>query len=57
MIKHDKDHFETKVDMALSPIFLGWVAGMGDGIQITGPDEAVKQMTDMLRGLNGIYDI
>ncbi len=57
MIRIDKDHFETKIDMAISPIFLGWVAGMGDGIRITGPDEAVKQMTDMIRELNGIYDL
>ncbi|MCR4604648.1 MAG: WYL domain-containing protein [Eubacterium sp.] len=57
MIKTDKDHFETKIDMALSPIFLGWIAGMGDGIRITGPDEAVSQMTDMLRELTEIYDV
>lgn len=55
MIKKDKDHFEARVDMAISRLFLSWVASMGDGIKIIEPDEAVKEMKDMIRELNGIY--
>ena len=57
MIRIDQDHFEANIDMALSPIFLGWVAGMGDGIRITGPLEAVDQMKDMIRGLDSVYGV
>ena len=37
MIPVDDDHFEARVDMALSFLFLGWIASMGDGIQIIAP--------------------
>ena len=57
MIRIDQDHFEANIDMALSPIFLGWLAGMGDGIRITGPLEAVDQMKDMIRGLDSVYGV
>ena len=55
MIPVDDDHFEAKVDMALSFLFLGWVASMGDAIKIIAPDEAVEQMRGMVKGLNEIY--
>ena len=55
MIPADDDHFEAKVDMALSFLFLGWVASMGDAIKVIAPDEAVEQMREMVKGLNEIY--
>ena len=55
MIKVDKDHFETKIDMALSNLFLGWIASMGDIICITEPETAVDQMKRMIDGLKEIY--
>ncbi|MBO4396019.1 MAG: WYL domain-containing protein [Eubacterium sp.] len=55
MIPADDDNFEAKVDMALSFLFLGWVASMGDAIKVITPDEAVEQMREMVKGLNEIY--
>ena len=55
MIPVDDDHFEARVDMALSFLFLGWIASMGDGIQIIAPDEAVEQMREMVKKLGEIY--
>ena len=55
MIKVDKDHFETKVDMAMSDLFLGWIASMRDNIRITEPKAAVDQMKKMIDGLKEIY--
>ncbi len=55
MIKIDQDHFETRVDMALSPLFLGWVASMGDGIKIVEPAFAVEKMRSMIDDLKELY--
>ncbi len=55
MIKIDQDHFETRVDMALSPLFLGWVASMGDGIKIVEPASAVEKMRSMIDDLKELY--
>ena len=55
MLKVDDDHFETKVDMALSDLFLGWIASMGDSIRLTEPKQAVDQMKKMIEGLGRIY--
>ncbi|MEE3468596.1 MAG: WYL domain-containing protein [Eubacterium sp.] len=56
MIKLDKDHFETKVDMAMSELFLGWIASMSDIIRITEPKTAVDQMKNMINKLKTLYD-
>ena len=46
MIPVDKDHFRTHVDVAVSPQFLGWVAGLNGHVRITAPDSVVKEMQD-----------
>ena len=55
MLKVDNDHFETKVDMAMSDLFLGWIASMGDSIRITEPKAAVDQMKNMIDELKKLY--
>ena len=39
-------HFETVVDIAISPQFFGWLFGLGPCIRITAPDDAVKQFLE-----------
>ena len=46
MIPVDKDHFRTHVDVAVSPQFLGWVAGLNGHVWITAPESVVKEMRD-----------
>lgn len=55
MISVDNDHFETKVDMALSDLFLGWIASMGESIRITEPEAAVARMNELIDRLKAIY--
>lgn len=40
----DKMHFYASVDVAVSGQFLGWIIGLGEGIQIVGPPNVCKQM-------------
>jgi hypothetical protein len=53
----DEDHFQTVVTVAVSSHFLGWVASLGGGIRIVGPDSVVEQMKDMLAKLSEQYDM
>ena len=55
MIKTDDEHFETIIDMALSNLFLGWIASMSDIIQITEPEAAVDKMRTMIENLKNTY--
>ena len=56
MIKADRDHFETIIDMAMSDLFLGWIASMGDIIRITEPKAAVDRMKEMIDKLKKLYE-
>ena len=43
---HDKEHFHAGVTVTVSPQFFGWLAGIGNGIRISWPEdvrEAYKQ--------------
>ena len=44
IIKTDSEHFQTYVDVTLSPQFYGWAAGLSDSLVITAPQEAVGEM-------------
>jgi len=53
--KLDDDHFESVVEAAVSPQFFGWIASLGSGIKITGPEVVVRGMQDFLDKLISIY--
>ncbi len=42
MIKDGEEHFTVSVSVALSRHFLGWVMALGEGVEITGPDEVLE---------------
>lgn len=44
MIPADEEHFTVNVNVYVSRQFLGWVFSLGEGIQIIGSEEVVKQM-------------
>ena len=52
----DDAHFETKVDIAISPQFFGWLFALGPDIQIIGPEDVVKRFTDYGNGIMGRYN-
>ena len=55
IVSVDAEHFETSVDVVVSPQFFGWIMALGDGVRITAPTPVVRRMREMLRGLDALY--
>ena len=51
----DGEHFEAKVNVAVSAQFFGWIMALGDGIRITGPGPVVNKMKAEARRLAAQY--
>ena len=56
VIPTDEGHFNTLVEVAVSPQFLGWIAGLGGKIRILGPEQVVAQMRQLLQTLCSCYE-
>ena len=50
-----KNWSETRVTVALSDQFLGWIFSLGPDVRITGPDDVVKRFADELQALIRSY--
>ena len=57
IIKMDAEYFKTVVEVAVSPQFLGWIAGLGDGVEILAPEFAVEEMRGLVGKLRGMYEV
>lgn len=55
IMKIDDEHFETVVEAAISPQFFGWIASLGTGIQIIGPQNVRKDMKAFAKNLWSTY--
>ena len=55
IIPDGEDRFETKVFVAVSPQFFGWITGIGSGMRIAGPNEVVREYYEYLRELLTMY--
>lgn len=51
----DGAHFQAFVDVAVSPQFLGWVAGLGGGLRIVSPEPVVQKMQALVQRLAEQY--
>ena len=51
----DKDHFEARVDVAVSDQFLGWIIALGEGVKIVGPEDVVERMREIGTRITGQY--
>lgn len=49
-------HFTCSVRLAVSPQFFGWLFGLGDGIQVVGPDWVVADLKEQMRQVGGLYE-
>ncbi len=47
MQRVDDEHFQVRVDVAVSGNFLGWIIGIG-GVKIVGPESVVEQMDRLI---------
>lgn len=55
MVKRDTEHFAVMPKVAVSPQFIGWIIGLGDGVKITGPENVIKTIKDTLADGYKIY--
>ena len=44
----DDGHFQTKVNVAVSNQFLGWIMALGNGVKIIAPEDVVERMSRRL---------
>ena len=51
----DEGHFETRVNVAVSQQFFGWIMALGSGVRITAPPSVVRRMRDEVRRLRDEY--
>lgn len=51
----DEKHFQIMVDVAVSDQFIGWIIGLGSGIQIISPESVVQKMQGKVQDLQKIY--
>lgn len=49
LIPVDEEYFKVKVLVAVSPQFFGWVTGLGDMIEIAGPENVVEEYRNYLK--------
>lgn len=56
MIKFDEEHFDVRVDVAVSDQFLGWIIALGDNAEILGPENVVNQMSMIGQSLIKRYE-
>lgn len=55
MLPISPTHFEVSVNVALSPMFYGWLTSLGEGIRLTGPTSAVNELKQYIQRLYDAY--
>ncbi|MCI6409805.1 MAG: WYL domain-containing protein [Lachnospiraceae bacterium] len=56
IIKRATDSFTVRVNVQISPQFLGWVFSLGENIKIISPDRVIERMRDEIARIQGIYN-
>ena len=49
LIPDGDEHFIFTMDIAVSPLFLGWLAGFGDRAKILSPQSVIDQYLALIR--------
>lgn len=55
--KEDDAHVVARMDVAVSPQFFGWLAGLGDRVQIIAPEEVRETYRSYLKDICSCYDM
>lgn len=55
LVPQDGERFTVTVQVAVSDQFLGWVASLGGGVRILGPDHVRQEMARLVETLRGQY--
>ncbi len=52
----DSGHFAVRVTVAVSGQFFGWLAGLGNGVRLDGPQEVTDAYLAHLQGITAAYE-
>ena len=55
LVPDGEEHFTVTLDVVVSPVFWGWIFGLGNGVQILSPDWAVDEFRARLEEVAGRY--
>lgn len=55
LVPDGAEHFTVTVRAVVSPQFLGWLFGLGDGVQVLSPDWAERALREQLAAVAGLY--
>lgn len=56
IIKRAANSFTVRVNVQISPQFLGWVFSLGENIKIISPDSVIERMRDEITRIKEIYN-
>lgn len=56
IIKRAANSFTVRVNVQISPQFLGWVFSLGENIKIISPDSVIERMRDEITRIREIYN-
>ncbi len=51
----DENHFVCNLNVAVSPVFLGWIVGFGSKAEILSPDFVIDEMKELIKQLSENY--
>ena len=55
LVPDGESHFTVTIPAVVSPQFLGWVFGLGDGVEIKGPDWVREMLEKQLDNVSALY--
>lgn len=55
LVPDGEDYFTATIRAVVSPQFLGWIFGLGDGVEIKGPDWVREMLEKQLDNVSALY--
>lgn len=55
LIPDGQEHFTVTLPLVMSPQFFGWLFGLGDGVRLMGPAQAVEAYKEQLSTVSSLY--
>ena len=55
MVKRDENHFAISPKVAVSPQFIGWIIGLGEGVKVSAPEDVRDLFLDYAKRLTKNY--
>lgn len=56
LVPDGEEHFTVTLPLVMSPQFFGWLFGLGDAVQLTGPKQAIDAYQAQLKAVSSLYE-